>query len=108
MQIWRFKFKPGPKTEAERVFAALLAEGYLEPNEPEYPNDERKYQTSRKGRQLAAANLTKRFTAAPRADQEVADLIERANQINARDELVFYVHQIHAFGSIPDDIADVR
>jgi hypothetical protein len=105
-KIWRFKFKPDPKTEAERVFAALLAEGYLEPNEPEYPNDERKYQTSRKGRQLAAANLTKRFSRA-KADQEVADLIERANQINARDELVFYVHKIHAFGSYLTDIADV-
>ena len=60
----------------------------------------------RKGRQLAAANLTKRFSRA-KADQEVADLIERANQINARDELVFYVHKIHAFGSYLTDIADV-
>ena len=42
----RFKFKPIPKAEAERVFAALLAEGYLERNEPEYPNDKRKHRPS--------------------------------------------------------------
>lgn len=108
-RIWRFKFKPVPMAEAERVFAALLAEGYLEPNQPEYPNDKRKHQTSQKGRQLAAANLTKRFTRA-KADKEVADLIERANQINARDELVYYIHKITAFGSYltdSDDLGDI-
>jgi hypothetical protein len=105
-KIWRFKFKPIDAAEAERVFAALLAEGYLEPNEPEYAGDKRKYQTSRKGRQLAAANLTKRFDRA-KADKEVADLIARANEINAHDELVFYVNKITAFGSYLTDSNDL-
>lgn len=53
-KIWRFKFTPIKAAEAERVFAALLAEGYLEPNEPEHERDTRKYQKSQKGRQAAA------------------------------------------------------
>ncbi|WP_271595718.1 hypothetical protein [Bradyrhizobium sp. CCBAU 25360] len=104
-KIWRFKFKPIKLAEAERVFAALLQEGYLEPHEPEYKGDERKYQTSQKGRQLAAANLTKRFDRA-KADSEVAALIARANEINTRDELVFFVHKITAFGSYLTDSND--
>ena len=105
-KIWGFKFKPIKLAEAERVFAALLAEGYLEPNEPEYPNDKRKHQLSQKGRQTAAASLTKRFDR-PKADKEIADLISRANEINARDELVFYVHKITAFGSYLTDSNDL-
>jgi predicted nucleotidyltransferase len=105
-KIWHFKFQPIKAAEAERVFAALLAEGYLEPNEPECAGDKRKYQTSRKGRQLAAANLTKRF-GRDKADNEVAALIARANEINARDELVFYVKRITAFGSYLTEIKDL-
>ena len=105
-KIWGFKFKPIKLSQAERVFAALLAEDYLEPNEPEYPNDKRRYQLSQKGRQTAAANLTKRFDRA-KADKEIAELILRANEINARDELVFYVHKITAFGSYLTDRNDL-
>jgi hypothetical protein len=108
-RIWKFKFTPIKLAEAERVFAALLAEGYLEPNEPEHSRDTRKHQLSRKARQTAAANLTGRFSRA-KADKEVADLIARANEINMRDELVFYVHKITAFGSYlteSDDLGDI-
>jgi hypothetical protein len=108
-KIWSFKFTPIKAAEAKRVFAALLAEGYLEPHEPEHKFDKAKYQTSVKGRRLAAANLTKRFDRA-KADDEVAALIARANEINTRDELVFYVHKITAFGSYladSDDLGDI-
>jgi hypothetical protein len=101
-RIWGIKFKPLKADEAQRVFAALLAEGYLEPHEPEHKFDTAKYQTSMKGRRLAAANLTSRFDRA-KADNEVAALIARANEINARDELVFFVHKITAFGSYLTD-----
>jgi hypothetical protein len=105
-RIWGFKFTPVKAVEAKRVFAALLAEGYLEPHEPEHKSDEAKYHTSMKGRRLAAANLTKRFDRA-KADNEVAALIARANEINARDELVFFVHKITAFGSYLTDSNDL-
>ncbi|TFV69633.1 hypothetical protein E4K64_32255 [Bradyrhizobium frederickii] len=108
-RIWGFRFNPIKRAEAERVFAALLAEGYLEPNEPEHSRDTRRYQLSRKGRQTAAANLTKRFDRA-KADEEVRELIAHANRINTRDELVFYVNKITAFGSYlsdTDDLGDI-
>jgi hypothetical protein len=108
-KIWGFKFEPIKLAEAERVFAALLAEGYLEPNEPEHEHDKGKYRTSQKGRRLAAANLTKRFDRG-KADKEIAALIARANEINTRDELVFFVHKITAFGSCltdSDDFGDI-
>ncbi|MGY4480086.1 hypothetical protein [Bradyrhizobium sp. USDA 3364] len=105
-RIWGFKFKSIKPAEAKRVFAALLAEGYLEPNEPKNKLDKAKYQTSIKGRRLAAANLTKRFDRA-KADNEVAALITRANEINMRDELVFFVHKITAFGSYLTDSNDL-
>jgi hypothetical protein len=104
--IWEFKFALVKATEAKLVFAALLAEGYLEPHEPEHSFDKAKYQTSQKGRQLAAANLTRRFDRA-KADNEVAALIARANEINTRDELVFFVHKITAFGSYLTDSSDL-
>jgi hypothetical protein len=108
-KTWKFKFTPVKMAEAKRVFAALLADGYLEPNEPEHKSDTAKYQASTKGRQLAAANLTKRFNRA-KAEAEVADLIERANTINANDELVGYVRKITVFGSYltdSDDLGDI-
>lgn len=108
-RIWGFRFKPIKLAEAEQVFAALLTEGYLEPNEPEHSRDTRKYQLSRKGRQTSAANLTKRFDRA-KADKEVDEMIARANAINTRDELVFYVNKITAFGSYlsnSDDLGDI-
>jgi hypothetical protein len=104
--IWEFKFKPVKAAEAKRVLATLLAEGYLEPNEPEHKSDKAKYQTSMKGRRLAAANLTPRFDRA-KADNEVAALIARATEINMRDELVFFVHKITAFGSYLTDSNDL-
>jgi hypothetical protein len=105
-KIWGFKFKPIKATEVERVLAALIANGYLEPHKPEYKWDTREFELSRKGRQLAAANLVKRFDRA-KADQEIADLIARANEINARDELVFYVRKITVFGSYLTDSNDL-
>ena len=101
-KIWGFKFTPIKAAEAKRVLATLLAEGYLEPHEPEHKFDKAKYQTSEKGRRLAAANLTPRFDRA-KADNEVAALIARANEINTRDELVFFVHKITVFGSYLTD-----
>jgi hypothetical protein len=59
-----------------------------------------------KGRRLAAANLTSRFDRA-KADNEVAAMIARANEINTRDELVFFVHKITAFGSYLTDSNDL-
>lgn len=107
-KIWRFKFTPVKAPEAECVFEALVAEGYFEPNEKEH-GDKRKYQRSQKGMQLAAANLTKRFDRAT-ADAEVVALIERANEINKRDELVCYISKITVFGSYltdNDDLGDI-
>jgi hypothetical protein len=105
-----FKFKPVKAAEAKRVFAALLADGYLEPNDPkETEDDKANYMTSVKGRRLAATNLTRRFDRA-KAEGEVADLIERANTINASDELVCYVRKITVFGSYltdSDDLGDI-
>jgi hypothetical protein len=105
-KIWGFKFKPVKMAEAQRVFAELLSEGYLEPHEPEGDWDKAQYETSRKGRQVSAATLTKRFDRA-KADKEVADLIERANEINRRDELVFFVSKVSAFGSYVTDTNDL-
>jgi hypothetical protein len=105
-RIWDFKFKPIKATEAKRVLAALVTDGYLEPHEPTDQHDKSKYQTSVKGRQLAAANLTPRFDRA-KADNEVAALVARANEINTRDELVFFVHKITAFGSYLTDSNDL-
>jgi hypothetical protein len=105
-KIWDFKFTPVKTAEAKRIFAALLAEGYLEPHEPEHKFDKAKYQTSMKGRRLAAANLRPRFDRA-KADNEVASLIARATEINTRDELVFFVHKITAFGSYLTDSNDL-
>jgi hypothetical protein len=105
-KIWGFHFKSIKAAEARRVLATLLAEGYLEPHEPEHKFDKAKYQASEKGRRLAAANLSPRFDRV-RADNEVAALIARANEINTRDELVFFVHKITAFGSYLTDNNDL-
>lgn len=105
-KIWRFKFTPIKLAHAKRVLAGLLAEGYLEPNEPEHKNDKRKYQLSMSGRRLSATNLTKRFDRT-KADREIVALIARANEINMRDELVFFVHKITAFGSYLTDSNDL-
>lgn len=104
-EIWGFKFKPIKPAEAERLIAALLAEGYLEPHKPKAEWDTREFELSRKGRQLAAANLLKRLDRA-KADKEIADLIARANEINARDELIYFVRKIIVFGSYLTDGSD--
>jgi hypothetical protein len=105
-KIWRFKFSPIDAADAHRVFAALLAEGYIEPRDQKQEFDDRKYQASEKGVRLASTNLTKRFDR-DKADSEVAAVITRANEINRRDELVFFVHKITVFGSYLTDSNDL-
>jgi predicted transcriptional regulator len=93
---------------AAKQFAnRLLAEGLLEFFKFSKRRD--LFSVTRKGAQFAASHLMPRINRA-KADRLVAELLDRADAINANPDLLYRVVAIDAFGSYirkTDDLGDV-
>ena len=90
---------------AERLIEALVEQGFLEPD-PDRNQDQDRWRLTVQGNALTnatAARPVKRTTAA----RALAGLLERAEQINADDELAYQVDEIVVFGSYLDPDAEV-
>lgn len=78
----------------------LVSEGWIE------LNDEGRYEETRAGSQLRVMKFIRRITRAE-AEQIVESMLERVEKINADHDLLYYVHEIWAFGSYVTDAADL-
>lgn len=91
----------------ERIKSGMIERGELEPLKiPLKVGRKPTYRITDAGHRLAAKSMLKRIPRA-KAEQIVADLIERAKAINARPELLYGVTEILAFGSYVGDAATV-
>jgi predicted nucleotidyltransferase len=81
--------------------------GLIEPtNEADNDDPTRRYSVTTAGRRLCATRFVKRITRA-KADALVKQMLERITSINARDELVYRVSRVRAFGSYASDAPEV-
>jgi hypothetical protein len=89
---------------AAEIFQAMIDDGLLE------LGDADEYVPTPRGKSLGDGKLMKRIPRT-RAENLVADLLERAERINANGDLVYYVKSVALFGSILDpavgDLGDV-
>ncbi|MET4425675.1 nucleotidyltransferase domain-containing protein [Bradyrhizobium sp. RT3a] len=92
---------------AEVVLQAMVTAGFLE---PKGPTGERQtpsqFGITTLGSRLCVARFVKRITRA-KADVLVREMLARVTEINERDELVFRVKRVRAFGSYVGDAAEV-
>lgn len=94
-------------TEAEAVLRAIAEAGFIEPkHEAQKGGAEPRYSLTVLGSRLCVARFVKRI-ARSKADALVAQMLERVNEINGRDELVFRVKRVRAFGSYASDAPEV-
>ena len=93
-------------TTAKRL-RALVKAGFLEKKKP--GRSPARYTPTRLGTSLIAAKLLKRISRA-KADELVGQLLARVREINANDELVYFIEEVQVFGSYlsdTDDLGDV-
>lgn len=94
--------------EARAIIEELARQGFIEPD----PDGQKEgfYRTTGLGLSLANARAVKPITR-DKADKIFADFMKRVEQVNARDELAYYVEQVGLFGSYVDnkatDFADI-
>jgi predicted nucleotidyltransferase len=87
------------RQQAELILQAMAEAGYVEPESETDGNDaSRSYTITKSGSRLCATRFVKRITRA-KADALVKQMLERIAEINARDELVFRIKRVRAFGS---------
>jgi predicted nucleotidyltransferase len=96
-----------PHPQAELIAKAMAEAGLIEPTS-EAGNDDptRRYSVTTTGGRLCATRFVKRITRA-KADALVKQMLERIASINARDELVYRVSRVRAFGSYASDAPEV-
>jgi len=96
-----------PHSQAELIAKAMAEAGLIEPRR-EAGNDDptRHYSVTASGRRLCATRFVKRITRA-KADALVKQMLERITSINARDELVYRVRRVRAFGSYASEASEV-
>jgi predicted nucleotidyltransferase len=94
-------------TEAEAVIQAMVDAGFIEPeSEQRRDGTSSAFSTTAFGSRLCVARFVKRITR-NKADALVKQMLERASEINGRNELVFLVKRVRAFGSYAGDAPEV-
>jgi hypothetical protein len=94
-----------PEAEAERWLAGMLELGLLEPSGAAVDGAQY-YRVTRDGAQLAAAVFLKRIARA-KGERIIADLLDRADIINADPDLLYRVATIDVFGSYITDAPEL-
>ena len=91
-----------PHGKAMEVMQELQARGWieLEDGRPDL------FQTTMRGNAFAGALAMKPIPRA-KADKLLAEFMKRVEEVNNRDELVYYVHEVWAFGSYVGESAEV-
>ncbi|QAU49103.1 hypothetical protein [Bradyrhizobium guangzhouense] len=93
--------------QAQTVLQAIADAGFIEAKqEVQGGGVGGKYSLTALGSRLCVARFVKRITRA-KADALVAQMLERVTEINERDELVFRVKRVRAFGSYASDAPEV-
>jgi predicted nucleotidyltransferase len=94
-------------TEAEAVIQAMVDAGFIEPeSEQRRDGTSSAFSTTAFGSRLCVARFVKRITR-NKADALVKQMLERVTEINGRNELVFLVKRVLAFGSYAGDAPEV-
>jgi predicted nucleotidyltransferase len=94
-------------TEAEAVIQAMVDAGFVEAkSEQPEPGTSSAFSITALGSRLCVARFVKRISRS-KADALVKQMIERVSDINERDELVFLVKRVRAFGSYAGDAPEV-
>ncbi len=92
---------------AELIAQSMVEAGFIEPRiETGERGSTSHYLVTKLGSRLCVARFVKRITRA-KADLLVNQMLERIAEINARDELVFRVKRVRAFGSYASDVPEV-
>jgi hypothetical protein len=98
---------PELRKRTQALIDAMIGRGWLEVMpEREHGRFSPYYQSTMAGNRLATMRWLKRIPRA-RAEQTVAELSERAKEINTNPELITFVERIYAFGSYITDAADL-
>jgi predicted nucleotidyltransferase len=93
--------------QAELVTQAIADLGFCEPLvQKDEAASKSEYSVTKLGSRLCVVRFVKRITRA-KADTLVKQMLERVSEINARDELVFRVKRVRAFGSYASDASEV-
>jgi hypothetical protein len=94
-------------TEAEAILQAMVDAGFIEPeSEKRWGHVSGQFSITALGSRLCVARFVKRITR-EKADALVKQVLERVAEINERDELVFLVKRVRAFGSYAGDAPEV-
>jgi predicted nucleotidyltransferase len=96
-------------SQAGLIAQAMTEAGFIEPmseRETGGHDASRYYSRTKFGSRLCATRFVKRITRA-KADALVKQMLERIAEINARDELVFRIKRVRAFGSYASDAPEV-
>ena len=97
---------PEQTTAAKALVEALLADGIITRADA-HPGDETVwYETTDKGQSLKLAGFTPRMNRA-KAEALLNGVLERVEQINARDDLLHWVTEVRVFGSYLTDTDDL-
>lgn len=95
-----------PSARAELIAKAMVDAGYIEPSvETGEHRSNAHYVVTKLGSRLCVARFVKRITRA-KADF-LEQMLERISEINGRDDLVFRVKRVRAFGSYASDVPEV-
>jgi hypothetical protein len=96
-----------PRAKAELVTQAMVDAGFAEPSaEEDTPAPQLDYSVTKLGSRLCVTRFVKRITRT-KADTLVKEMLARAAEINERDELVFRIKRVRAFGSYASDAPEV-
>jgi hypothetical protein len=94
-------------TEAAAVLQAMVDAGFIEPeSEQRWGHVSGQFSITALGSRLCVARFVKRITR-EKADALVKQMLERVTEINERDELIFRVKRVRAFGSYAGDAPEV-
>lgn len=93
-----------PKAEMQRVLDELVADGFLCVEDDRFDASKKWYSLTVRGSAVVNAHFVKPMTRA-RADELVAQIVERCHATNADGELLCYVQEIVVFGSYADPVS---
>jgi predicted nucleotidyltransferase len=89
------------------VLQAMADAGFIEPeSEQRWGHASGRFSITALGSRLCVARFVKRITR-EKADALVKQMLKRVTQINERDELIFRVKRVRAFGSYAGDVPEV-
>jgi hypothetical protein len=92
--------------QAEDVVQAMFGAGFIEPDSETGSGSNPYFAVTTLGSRLCVARFVKRITRA-KAEVLVKQMLARVTEINERDELVFRVKRVRAFGSYATDAPEV-